>query len=313
MSWFKSLAGAVLVVLLSTTGAHAALSDYFVSTAWLAEHRSESTVVDVRNSAVYLLGHIEGALSVTRDQFLETRDGTPSLVPSAARLESLLGGLGIGPATTVVAYAAADDPYAARFVWTLRYYGHDRAYVLDGGYEKWHNEEQPTALLPSASPAPVSYRVARQQEIRAAGDYVRSQLGSRTTLIWDTRKQSEYLGTEVRADRGGHIPGAVNLDWRELQHEVNGVKVLKDEAAIRELLRSRGIDPGKQIIPHCQTGIRSSYASLVLLGLGYPEVKNYDGSWIEWANNPERPVLTGEGRSDETELVLKGRPVGEGS
>jgi len=151
----QRLTAVLLAVLLWTAGAQAALSDYFVSTDWLAAHRGEVRVLDIRNSASYLLGHIDGALLVTRDQFLETRDGTPSLVPDAAAVEQLLGSLGITPETPVVAYAADKDPYAARFVWTLRYYGHQHAFVLDGGYDKWSKEGAPTALLPSPAAEPV--------------------------------------------------------------------------------------------------------------------------------------------------------------
>ena len=104
--------------------------------------------------------------------------------------------------------------------------------------------------------------------------------------------------------RGGHIPGATHLNWTQLQHEVDGVKVLKSETAIRQLLADYGITSDQAVIAHCQTGIRSSYATLVLQGLGYTEVKNYDGSWIEWANNATLPIIENAETPRQDEVAL---------
>lgn len=276
---------------LTALPAQAALEDFFVDTAWLAEHRTEVKVVDVRVTPLYLLGHVDKALSIQKEEFLSSRGGVKSLVPTVAEFEALMDRYGITPETTVVAYADDDNPYAARFVWTLRYHGHEKAYVLDGGYEKWADEKRPTAFLPTKAVATSGYRCQKAMDIRAEVDYILTRLGNPGVMVWDTRKPSEYDGTEVRAERGGHIPGAVHLDWVSLQKEVNGVKVLKSEKEIRSLLASSGITPDREILAHCQTGIRSSYATLVLLGLGY-RVQNYDGSWIEWANNRALPVET---------------------
>jgi thiosulfate/3-mercaptopyruvate sulfurtransferase len=290
----------------------AALNDFFVSTSWVADQREKVVVIDVRNTASYLLGHVEGALSVPRSEFLQTRDQVKSLVPTASATSELLGSLGITSATTVIAYAEDDNPYAARFVWTLRYHGHKNSYVLDGGYDKWALEGRATRLRPSSRPQPSEYRLSAEAEYspaRAEADYIYTRLENPRVLIWDTRRASEYQGTEVRADRGGHLPGAVHLHWTELQTEVNGVKVLKSRAALESLLAAHGLSRDKEIVAHCQTGIRSSYATLVLLGLGYEQAKNYDGSWFEWANNPTLPIINADGElqsSAEVSLSLAG-------
>ncbi len=280
----------VSLLVLAPQWSLAALEDVFVSTDWLAGQGHAATVVDVRVAPLYLLGHIDGALHIDKDAFLSTRNGVKSLIPTTEEFQALMDRFGITPETTVVAYAEDNNPHAARLVWTLRTYGHSKSFVLDGGYEKWAKEGRATALLPTPVRATSGYQVKATRPIRAEVKQVQAGIGQPGTIIWDTRKTSEYDGSEVRANRGGHIPGATHLDWVNLQKDVNGVKVLKSEAELRALLAEKGLTGDKKIIPHCQTGIRSSYATLVLLALGYEQVENYDGSWIEWANDPALPV-----------------------
>lgn len=291
----KRLIFSLLLVPLFFGYAQAALSDYFVTTDWVESNRADVVVIDVRKAPLYFLGHIDGALHVDRSKFLSKRNGVKSLVPTVHEFTNLMSQLGITPETTVIAYAEDSNPYAARFVWSLRYHGHQKSFVLDGGYQKWSLEDRAVAILSTPTPQSADYQLAVSEPLpqtRADGDYVLTRIENRSVLVWDTRRLSEHVGSEVRADRGGHIPGAVHLNWEELQKEVNGAKILKNEGEIRTLLSAKGITPDKEIIAHCQTGIRSSYATLVLLGLNYDHVKNYDGSWIEWANNPTLPVST---------------------
>ena len=308
---------AILLFALPGVG-HAALSDYFVSTDWLESNREKSVVLDVRKAPFYLLGHIDGAHSVERSQFLETRNQVKSLVPSAAAITEMLSSLGVTPETPLVVYAEDANPYAARLVWTLRYHGHKNSYVLDGGYDKWAAEDRETRLFPSASPERSHYALAADADYlqaRADADYIYTRLENPAVLIWDTRSPEEFAGTKVRADRGGHIPGAVPFNWTHLQTEVNGVKVLKSRDEIVALLQANGLTSDKEIVAHCQTGIRSSYATLVLLGLGYDKVKNYDGSWIEWANNPTLPIINAQGQLESSVhlSMTQGSQVGAGS
>ena len=286
------------------TLASADLQDYFVQTGWLDENRAQVVVLDARQTPLFLLGHIEGAHHVPRSEFLDKRNGVKSLVPTTTAFEALMEKLGITPETTVVTYAEDNNPYAARLAWTLRYHGHEKTLVLDGSYEKWSAENRPTSLLPTAAATPSHYRVSTPGKARAEADYVLTQLGNPSVTIWDTRTPQEYAGSDVRADRGGHIPGATHLNWTELQHEVDGIKVLKSEAEIRQLLADHGIRAGNEVIAHCQTGIRSAFATLVLQGLGYRQVKNYDGSWIEWANNPTLPIVAGTETPQQQEIAL---------
>jgi len=304
MQALKTITIATTLLLALPVFAAAAIEDYFVQTDWLAANRAQVVVLDARQAPLYLLGHVDGAYSVPRSDFLDKRGGVKSLVPTTTDFEALMERFGITPETTVITYAEHDNPYAARLAWTLRYHGHEKALVLDGGYEKWSKEGHPTSLLLTTAAVPSEYRVTSSGEARAEVDYVLTRLGNPGVLIWDTRTPEEYDGTKVRADRGGHIPGAVHLNWTELQHEVNGVKVLRPEPEILALLAEHGINDGQEIVAHCQTGIRSSYATLVLQSLGYQQVKNYDGSWIEWANNPDLPIVTGAETSHSDEIAL---------
>ena len=296
--FFTSL---IVLLTISVSTSYASLDNYFVSTEWLAEHREQALVIDVRRAPLYWLGHIDGAQHIDRDLFLSTRNEVVSLVPDFADIASLLGILGATQETPIVVYAEDNNPYAARLVWTLHYHGHTKSFVLDGGYQKWAKEKRPTSLLSSAKPQPVDYTIAELSsypDVRAEADYIRTRIDNPYTVIWDTRRTAEFAGTDVRANRGGHIPGAIHLDWTELQKEVDGVKVLKNRDEIINLLQARGLTPDREIVAHCQTGIRSSYATLVLMGLGYERTKNYDGSWIEWANNPTLPIITADGKLD---------------
>lgn len=304
MQSLKTIALTKLLLLSLPILAAAAIEDYFVQTDWLATNRTEVVILDARQAPLYLLGHVDGAYSVPRSEFLDKRGGVKSLVPTTTDFERLMERFGITPDTTVITYAEHDNPYAARLAWTLRYHGHENTLVLDGGYEKWSREGHPTSLMPTTAAVPSEYRVTSAGKARAEVDYVLTRLGNPGVLVWDTRTPEEYLGTKIRADRGGHIPGAVHLNWTELQHEVNGVKVLRPEPEIRALLTAHNINNSQEIIAHCQTGIRSSYATLVLQALDYNQVKNYDGSWIEWANNPELPIAAGAETSHSDEIAL---------
>ncbi|PLX91667.1 MAG: hypothetical protein C0619_07130 [Desulfuromonas sp.] len=308
----KRIISTVIISLILTVSfvslVQAALSDYFVDTDWLAANRTDVVVIDVRKAPLYYLGHIDGALHVDRSEFLSTRNGVKGLVPTTVEFAALMSRLGVTPETTVVVYARDSDPYAARLVWTLQFHGHLKSFVLDGGYDKWSLEERAVSILPSSSQSPTDYRLSVAEpvpDLRAEGDYVLTRIANRSVVVWDTRRLSEHVGSEVRADRGGHIPGAIHLNWEDLQQEMGGVKVLKSEEEIRVLLTAKGITPDREIIAHCQTGIRSSYATLVLLGLNYQRARNYDGSWIEWANNQSLPisVLTAENEAQQQSLL----------
>ncbi|HEY8173125.1 MAG TPA: sulfurtransferase, partial [Dehalococcoidia bacterium] len=202
----------------------------------------------------------------------------------------LMSRLGVTPETTIVWYGDRHSSYAIRGFWMCDFYRHPSPfYVLRGGREQWLAEGRPveSALrLPTvaAYSVPAKYDDAN----RATWANVRDALDDRNRVILDVRSRAEYDGTRVRAARGGHIPGAVHIEWTDA---TDGDNVLKSPEELRRIFEARGITPDKEIIAHCQLGIRAAHSWFVLKHvLNYPNVKNYDGSWQEWGNRPDLPV-----------------------
>lgn len=263
--------------------------DNFTSTDALAVNQQNVLIVDVRSATLYNAGHIPGAIRNTVSLNSTTVSATGaagSLGLTQDEFVALANTLGITPSTKVVAYDTDNSSSVGRFVWTLLRFGHKNVAILDGGYPKWVAEGRATsttATLPTANAT--SYVVTSTTDIDVSAAYVLSKINTPGYVIWDARTVLEYIGSDLRTNpRGGHIPYAVNLDWANLQQQdSNGLYVLRSSTDLLALLKLYGITPDKEIIVHCQSGVRSAYASDTLLGLGFTKVKNYTGSWGEWS------------------------------
>jgi thiosulfate/3-mercaptopyruvate sulfurtransferase len=261
--------------------------ELLAETDWLAANLQDPgiRVVDLRSWEAYQAGHIPGAV------WLDGRkldDPQTQYIPGPEDFARLMGGLGIGNETLVVGYDDQGGLWAARLWWALDYYGHGRAKVLNGGWNKWVKEGRPVSReAPEVRPAVFAPRV--NEGVICRLDHLKAALGKPGVVLLDARSPAEYGGMDVRARRGGHIPGAVNIDW-QLTVTQDDLKVFKPAAELRRLFEAAGVTPDKEVITYCQTGVRAAHALFVLRLLGYDRVRNYDGSSAEWGNNPELPI-----------------------
>ncbi len=135
------------------------------------------------------------------------------------------------------------------------------------------------------------YEVTHQTDAIADRDYILAHLNDPGVVILDTRTAAEFLGQDRRAARGGHIPGAANMDWTLAMDRARTLR-LKTDSELREMLEKLGVTADKEVITHCQTHHRSSHTYIVLKTLGFPRIKGYPGSWSEWGNDFELPIET---------------------
>lgn len=239
-----------------------------------------------RGEAAYRAGHIPGAVHVAGrglDDPKANAEGYP-IRPDAAA--ALFGRLGIDHDTTVIAYDDAGSVYAARLFFVLEYYGHTRVRVLNGGLAKWRREGRP---LTTEVPRVEAKRFVPQarREVLATAEEVQAGLGKEEVCLIDARSPEEFVGKDVRAKRGGHIPSARNVDWVTT---LNPDGTFRPADQLRAMFEAAGVRPDRQIITYCQSGVRSAHDYFVLRLLGYAKIKNYDGSWQEWGNNPALPL-----------------------
>ena len=244
-------------------------------------------VVDIRRAEAFARGHIPGARHFDV-YFVNTYDTDPAPLASFTRMwADLLGWRGVGPGDTVVFAGQFSDMSAARGFWFAEYLGHRDVHVLDGGMDAWRAAGLPEERDGEA-PEPVKYAYDAVEARVAGYRHVLDGMDDAGTVIVDTRSPEEYRGTDVRAARGGAVPGAVHRDWVDLYDHASGC--MRPAADLRRAFESVGATPDKQIIVYCNTGYRSAHAYLALRLLGYPRVRNYVSSWQEWAARPELPV-----------------------
>ena len=277
-------------------GASYARPEVLVETAWLADHLKDPAIriVEVdEDDQLYANGHIPGAVKLSWWKQLEhsvKRD-----VVSGADFAAVCAAAGIDPNTTVIFYGDKSNWFATYAYWLFKYNGFDQVKLLNGGRQKWIAENRGlTTDVPSYATTSPVVPGAPRESIRALRDRILQAAGN--IAFVDVRSPREYSGEIIApegypqegAQRGGHIPGAVNVPWAQCVREDG---TFKDADALRAVYASQGVVPEREVIAYCRIGERSSHTWFVLTELlGYPSARNYDGSWTEYGNIVGAPI-----------------------
>ncbi|HZN20538.1 MAG TPA: sulfurtransferase [Micromonosporaceae bacterium] len=276
-----------------------------VSADWAEKSLGAPGVVFVEvdeDTSAYDAGHLPGAVKL--DWKKDLQDPVRRDFVNKSQLEALLSAKGISNDDTVVLYGGNNNWFAAYAYWYLRLYGHRDVRLLDGGRKKWELDNRPLTTDPVSRPR-TSY-VAREQDhsIRAFRDEVLAAIGAKNLV--DVRSPDEYAGRllapahlpQEQAQRGGHIPTALNVPWSKAANE-DGTFRSDDE--LRALYTGAGLDGSRSTIAYCRIGERSSHTWFVLHELlGHDDVKNYDGSWTEYGSLVGVPVAVGDEPGEAT-------------
>jgi thiosulfate/3-mercaptopyruvate sulfurtransferase len=273
--------------------------EVLVSTAWVAEHIDDPKVRIVESNEdplLYPSGHIPGAVEI--DWVRDLNDPLRRDYLDKEHFEALMRRCGITRDTTVVLYGDKNNWWACYAFWIFQLFGHTNARIMDGGRIKWVNEKRPiTKDVPTYPASDYTAPERDEHKLRAFRDQVLEHSSKGKPLV-DVRSPEEYRGERLHmpdypnegALRGGHVPGAKNVPWARAVNPDDGTfKPATELRAIYE--QEKGLKPQDDVIAYCRIGERSSHTWFVLTYLlGYPNVRNYDGSWMEYGNLVNVPI-----------------------
>lgn len=271
--------------------------EVLVSTQWVADHANDPNIRIVESDEdvlLYEVGHIENAIKI--DWQIDLQDQLIRDYIDKEKFEKLLSDKGISNDSTVVFYGDKSNWWACYAMWVFKLFGHENCLIMNGGRQKWIEEDRPmTKDVPNFPET--DYKVsATNDSIRAFRDDVLKHIGSGNPLI-DVRSPKEFSGELLHMEaypqegalRGGHIPGADNVPWATAANEDGTFKSADELQDI--YMKGKGLKEGDDIIAYCRIGERSSHTWFVLTYLlGFKDVKNYDGSWTEWGNLVQAPI-----------------------
>lgn len=258
--------------------------------AWLREHSQDANlrIVDCAVIEAYRRAHIPGAVALGFNPFIKDPSNGVYVLPSE-QFGELMGKLGVGGGTLVVAYDDNNSLHAARLWWVLRYYGHENVKVLNGGWHRWLHEGLPITTH-ATNPQPATFTPSTIDELTCGVDDLKGLVGDTGTSILDVRSAEEFAGTNNRGNaRAGHVPGAAHIEWTDFVTR-DERRVFKPAAEIKSMLDHAGVTPDKPTVTYCQGGIRAAHGMFVLTLMGHDRVRNYDGSMREWANRDDTPL-----------------------
>lgn len=243
-------------------------------------------IIDTRPAEDYACGHIPGAthFDLFGLSLVDTREGP--LKAFMFMIHHVLELRGVNTDKEVIFYEDNSGMRAARGVWFLEYFGHPNVKILDGGFKAWRAAGAPVATA-AAAPKAAKLDIAERREVLASADDLLHALGKKAVAVLDTRSEGEYLGVQVRAARGGAVPGAIHIDWTD---NLDPSGKFKSHAELKAMYEKAGITSDKEVITYCQGGYRAAHSYIALRLLGFPKVRNYIGSWKEWGDRTDLPI-----------------------
>jgi len=271
--------------------------EVLVETSWVADHLNDPNIRLIEadeDVLLYEVGHLPGAVKL--DWHVDVQDPIARDFVNQQAFEQLMSHWGISNDTMIILYGDRNNWYACYSYWLFTMYGHRNMKIMNGGRSKWEAESrQLTKEVPHCEPT--TYRAQPADEtLRAFRDDVFSGLRTPERRLIDVRSPQEYTGELLHminypqegAQRGGHIPGAKNIPWATA---ANADGTFKSAEELRQIYGGKDVTPDKEVIAYCRIGERSAHTWFVLTRLlGYPRVRNYDGSWTEWGSLVRAPI-----------------------
>jgi thiosulfate/3-mercaptopyruvate sulfurtransferase len=278
-----------------------AKSDLLVSPEWLYAQNRDADLVIVdcpMAEGSYNRAHIPGALQLPVHPYIKAKDSGGNItlhLQGQDEFRGLMAELGIGPNTSIVLYDERGSMLATRLWWVLRYYGHENAKVLNGGWQGWVSSGFPVSFETSKTPNRMeTFSPSSKPDLLATLEEIRGHFQSKDWRILDVRSDDEYVGKDEHGNkRAGHIPDSIHLEWNrflENSNDTEAVRRFRPAEEIHELLEKYRIGKNQTIVTLCQSGIRASLVAFAHELIGYPVIKLYDGSMAEWANLDDTPL-----------------------
>jgi len=249
-------------------------------------------IVSVDSEQRYSERHVPKAVHLKYSKLVAKSKFAQGLMPDLEDINAAMSSIGLAPDKHIVAYDDDGSGRAARLLLTLDAIGHTRFSMLNGGMTAWAAEGFPLHVIPEFR-EPTAYQAKSISNIIVDKDYILEKLNDENLILIDSRAHDEFTGLQPLAMRSGHIPGAINIDWK-LNKDPARHSRMKSDTKILEMLHDRRITKDKEIIAYCQTCHRSSHTYIMLKQVGYTNIKCYPGSWSEWGNCDDTPIIQDE-------------------
>jgi thiosulfate/3-mercaptopyruvate sulfurtransferase len=243
-------------------------------------------LIDVRPAEQFAQEHIPGAVHFDLFGLSLVDTSEAPLRAFMHMIHHVLELRGVSGDKQVVFYEENSGMRAARGLWFLEFFGHPNVRMLDGGIQAWKAAGGPITTE-AVAPKAATFKSGEHREVLATADDVLRSLNKKEIAILDTRSDGEYLGTHVRAARGGAVPGAIHIEWTE---NLDASGKFKSNAELKNMYDKAGITPDKEVISYCQGGYRAAHSYVALRLIGFPKVRNYIGSWKEWGDRTDLPI-----------------------